>query len=135
MLRPTFNRSRRRQTHGPRFRKDDSDGESRSKLSHYDEAGESRRTINVEGMLIRKRRAKWSFLCSPRSGRHDGSLASFRGRDGILQTSLRTLRDERRRFRRKKRIIQDSRNIPEILSRRDSFPDLDLGRVEGSEGN
>src|SRR6267143_102137 len=127
MLRPTFNHPRSRQTHEPRFRKDDSGGEPRSKLSHYDEAGESRRTINVEGMLIRKRRAKRSFLCSPRSGRHDGSLASLRGRDGILQTSLGTLRDEHRRFRRKKWIIQNRSNISEILSRRDSFPDFDLG--------
>src|SRR2546425_5926349 len=94
VLRFTLNRSRNRQTHGSGFRKDDSGGESRSELSHYDEAGEGRRIIDVEGMLIRECRTEWSLLCPPRQGRHDWTLTHLRGRDGLFQTNLRTLRDE-----------------------------------------
>src|SRR5437660_12569648 len=109
MLRSTTNRSRSQQTHGARFRKDDSSNESRPKLSHHDETSQGRRIIYVEGMLIRECRPEWSLLRAPRPGRHDWSLANLRGRDGILQTSLRTLRDEHCRLRTKKWIIQDRR--------------------------
>src|SRR3989442_6886664 len=107
MLRSTLNRSSSQQTHGPRLRKDDSSSESRPKFSHHYETGESRRTIYVEGMLLCKRCPKRGLLRPARSGRHDWSLANIRRRDGILQASLRTLRDEHRRLRRKKWIIQD----------------------------
>src|SRR5207253_4993301 len=85
MLRSALNRSCRRQTHGSRFRKDDSGGESRSKLSHHDETGQSRRTIYVEGMLVCKRCPKRVFSALVAREGMTGPSPIFEGEMGFFK--------------------------------------------------
>src|SRR5271166_5711246 len=135
LLRAGLERPRRRETYATSETEADSRGQHLPERAHSHETGQGGGTLRVEGRLLRKRSTERRLRYHSGGAWDDWAFSDLRGRDGVLQTGLGSVRAGHRDVRRRKERVQARRDLHQVLPGRVPRAERDLGRAPGAARN